>query len=72
MCFFNARAFLISTIIIAKIVYLGFLVSRASRIALIIQISKVLSSLKLSIVFYIVFYLALSLVLGIIIRTIYL
>ena len=33
---------LISAIITVKIVYLGFLASRASRVALIIQISKVL------------------------------
>jgi len=36
MCFFSARAFLISAIITAKIVYLGFLASYANRVALII------------------------------------
>ena len=49
----------------AKIIYLGFLVSRASRVALIMQISRVLSLFKLSIVSYIVSCLALGLVLGI-------
>jgi hypothetical protein len=46
-------------------VYLGFLVSRASGVALIMQISRVLSLFKSSIVSYIVSYLALGLVLGI-------
>ena len=45
--------------------YLGFLASRASRVALIMQISRVLSLFKLSIVSYIVSYLALGLVLNI-------
>jgi len=62
--FFNAKAFLISAIITTKIVYLGFLVSYASRVALIIQISRVLSLFRLSIVSYIASYLALGLVLG--------
>jgi len=62
--FFSAKAFLISAIITAKIVYLGFLASRASGVALIMQISRVLSLLKLSIVSYIVSCLALGLVLG--------
>jgi len=44
-----------------KIIYLGFLVSYANRVALIIWISKVLSELRLSLVSYIV----LGLVLGI-------
>ena len=52
-------------IITAKIVYLGFLVSYANRVALIMQISRVLSLFKLFIVFYIVSYLALGLVLNI-------
>ena len=65
VCFFSARAFLISAIITAKIVYLGFLVSCANRVALIIQISKVLSELKLFLVSYIVSYLGLGLVLSI-------
>ena len=53
--FFSARAFLISAIIIVKIIYLGFLASYINRIALIIWISKVLSKLRLSLVSYIVF-----------------
>ena len=65
MCFFNAKAFLILAIIIVKIVYLDFSVSRASRVALIMQISRVLSLFRLSIVSYIVSYLGLGLVLGI-------
>ena len=52
MCFFGAKAFSISAIITAKIVCLGFLVSRASRVALIMQISKVLDLFGLSIVSY--------------------
>ena len=58
--FFSTKAFLISAIIIAKIVYLGFLASRISRVALIIQISRVLGKLQL----FLVSYLALGLVLG--------
>ena len=65
VCFFSTRAFLISVIITAKIVYLGFLASYANRVALIIYISKVLSKLKLSLVSYMVSYLGLGLVLGI-------
>jgi len=60
VCFFSTRAFLILAIIIAKIIYLGFLASRANRVALIIKIFKVLSKLRLSLVSYIV----LGLVLG--------
>ena len=60
---FSAKAFLISAIIMAKIIYLDFLISRASEVALIIQISRVLSLFKLSIVSYIVSYLGLGLVL---------
>jgi len=60
VCFFSAKAFLISAIIIAKIVYLGFLASYASGVAPIIRISRVPSSLRLSIVSY----LGLGLVLG--------
>ena len=52
VCFFSAKAFLISAIIIVKIVYLGFLASRASGVALIMQISKVLGLFRLSIVSY--------------------
>ena len=62
--FFSTRAFLILAIITAKIVYLGFLVSHTSKVALIIWISRVLSSLRLSIVSYIVSYLGLDLVLS--------
>ena len=63
--FFSTKAFLISAIVIVKIVYLGFLASHISRVAPIMRIFRVLSSLKLSIVSYIVSCLALSLVLGI-------
>ena len=65
MCFFSTRAFLISAIITAKIVYLGFLASRTSGVALIMQISRVLSLFKSSIVSYVGSYLGLGLVLGI-------
>ena len=65
MCFFSAKAFLISAIITAKIVYLGFLASYANGVALIMWISKVLSELGLSLVSYIISYSGLSLVLGI-------
>ena len=41
VCFFGAKAFSISAIVTAKIVYLGFLASRASGVAPIIQTSKV-------------------------------
>ena len=36
VCFFSAKAFLISAIVIVKIIYSGFLASYASRVALII------------------------------------
>jgi hypothetical protein len=62
--FFSTKAFLISAIVIAKIVYLGFLASRASGVAPIIQISRVLSLFRSSIVSYIVSYLGSGLVLG--------
>ena len=65
MYFFSTKAFLILAIIIVKIIYSGFLVSRANRVALIIWISKVLSLFRSSLVSYIVSYLALGLVLGI-------
>jgi hypothetical protein len=65
VCFFSAKAFLISATITAKIVYSGFIASRASKVALIIQISRVLSLFKSSIVSYIGSYLGLGLVLGI-------
>jgi hypothetical protein len=63
--FFSAKALLISAIIIAKIVYLGFLASYTNGVALIMWMSKVLSELRLSLVSYIVSYLGLGLVLGI-------
>jgi len=59
--FFSVKAFLILAIVTAKIICSGFLVSYASGVALIMRISRVLSSLKLSIVFY----LSLGSVLGI-------
>ena len=65
MCLFSTKAFLISAIVIVKIMCLGFLVSRASRVALIMQISRVLSLFRSSIVSYVVSYLGLGLVLGI-------
>ena len=46
MYFFSAKAFLISAIITAKIIYSGFLASYTSGVALIIWISKVLTSAK--------------------------
>ena len=49
----------------AKIVYLGFLASCASKVALIMQTSSILSLFRLSIVSYIVSYLGLNLVLDI-------
>jgi len=52
VCFFSTKAFLISAIVIVKIVYLGFLASCANRVALIMRISRVLSLLRLSIVSY--------------------
>ena len=64
MCFFSAKAFLISAIIIAKIIYLGFLASCANGVILIIWISKVLSELGLSLISYIVFYLGLNSILN--------
>ena len=52
MCFFSAKAFSISAMVTAKIVCSGFLASRASRVALIMQTSKVLGSFGSSIVSY--------------------
>jgi hypothetical protein len=63
--FFSAKAFLILAIVTAKIVYLGFLASRASRVAPIMQISRVLSLFRSSTVSYIGFYSGLGLVLSI-------
>ena len=65
MCFFSTKAFLILAIVIVKIIYLGFLANCANRVALIMQISRVLSLFGLSIVSYIVSYLGLDLVLDI-------
>ena len=52
MYFFSAKAFLISAIIIAKIVYSGFIVSCTNGVALIMQTSKVLGLFGSSIVSY--------------------
>ena len=52
MCLFSAKAFLISAIVTAKIVCSGFLASRASGVAPIMQISKVLSLFRSSVVSY--------------------
>ena len=52
VCVFNTKAFLILAIITVKIVYSSFLASYASGVALIIQISKVLSLFRSSIVSY--------------------
>ena len=64
VCFFGTKAFLISAIVTVKIIYSGFLASRASGVALIIQISRVLSLFGSSIVSYMVSFLGLGLVLG--------
>jgi len=61
VCFFGAKAFLILAIVIAKIICLGFLVSCANGVALIMRIFRVPSSFGLSVVSY----LGLGLVLGI-------
>jgi hypothetical protein len=63
--FFSAKAFLILAIIVAKIVYLGFLASYTNRVALIMWIYRELSELRLSLVSYIVSYLTLGLLLDI-------
>jgi hypothetical protein len=65
VCFFITKAFLILAIVIVKIVYSGFLASRASGVALIMQISRVLSLFGSSIVSYIGSYLGLGSVLSI-------
>jgi len=52
VCLFSAKAFLILAIITAKIVYLGFLASHASRVALIMQTFSILSLFGSSIVSY--------------------
>ena len=63
VCFFSIKAFLILAIVTVKIIYLGFLASCTSGVAPIMQISRVLSLFKLSMVSCIVSYL--GLVLGI-------
>ena len=68
MCFFSTKAFLILAIVVAKIIYSSFLESRASGVALIIQIFKVLSDLRSSLVSYIVSYLVLDSVLGLVLN----
>jgi len=60
VCFFGTKAFLISAIVTAKIIYLGFLASYANGVAPIMRISRVPSSFGSSIVSY----LGLGLVLG--------
>ena len=45
MCFFGAKAFLISAIVTGKIIYLDFLASYINKVALIMQIFIVLSEL---------------------------
>ena len=64
VCFFSTKAFLISATITAKIIYLGFIASYTSRVALIMQTSRVSSLFKLSIVSYIGSCSGLGLVLG--------
>ena len=63
MYFFSAKAFLISAIVIIKIVYLGFLASHISKVALIMQIFIVLNKFRFSAVSYIDFSLIFSSVL---------
>jgi hypothetical protein len=55
--FFSTKALLILAIVTAKIVYLGFLTSCTSGVALIIWIFRVSGLFKLSVVSYIVSYL---------------
>ena len=64
VCFFSAKAFLISATVTAKIMCLGFLASCASRVAPIMQIFSILSLFRSSIVSYIVSCLGLGLVLS--------
>ena len=63
VCFFGAKAFLISAIVTVKIVYLGFLASYTSEVTLIMRISIVLNKLWSSAVSYMGFFLAFSSVL---------
>jgi len=69
MHFFGAKAFLMLAIVITKIVYLGFLASYASKVALIMWMSRVLSKLWLSTVFCVVPCLALGLISGLVLGT---
>ena len=50
--FFSTKAFLISAIITAKIIYSGFIASYTNRVALIMQISKVSGLFRSSTVSY--------------------
>jgi len=52
VCFLSTKAFLILAIVIVKIICLGFLVSCANGVALIMRIFRVLSSLGLLVVSY--------------------
>jgi len=61
---FGTKAFLISAIVTAKIVYSGFLASHTSGVAPIMQISRVSNSFRSSIISYVVSCSALSLVSG--------
>jgi hypothetical protein len=62
--FFSTKALLISAIITAKIIYLGFLASHTSGVAQIIYLFRVLGLFRLSIVFYIVSCSSLDSILG--------
>ena len=53
MYFFNIKAFLILAIVTVKIIYLGFLASYISRVALIMRIFIILSKFWSSIASYI-------------------
>ena len=65
MYFFSTKAFLISAIVTTKIIYSGFLASRANKVALIMWISRMSSKPKSSSVSYAGFYLILNSILGI-------
>jgi hypothetical protein len=64
VCFFSAKAFLISATITAKIVCSGFIASRTSGVAPIMQTSRVLSLFESSIVSCVGSYSGLGLALG--------
>src|SRR6266700_6977639 len=55
VCYFGAKAFLMSAIVMAKIIYLGFLARCTSGVTLIIWIFRVSGKLWLSTVSYIGF-----------------